>query len=354
MHALSRTPKLHREELLQYVHLPEMKTLLYPESVSGSDNPPLLKGLLRIYSELDIRSDPYVGKLRAAGHGDDSKQLRKALMSRKTYCQDQMKGLCAMAFNVYEELGPWAVERYIYICLHNFQSRQVPSIVNFEDLDEDERAYLLRAFAPLLECNVDHRRSPEDFELSPKVRVLLDCLHAEVGPGFAGLVFVQTRASVSLLAQLVSTHTRTKDRVIVGTFVGTSNHAKRKSSIAEVHNVLDQGETLDDLRYGRKNLIIATSVLEEGIDVSATNTVICFEKPANLKSFIQRRGRARSAKSKYIIMLGEGYQKNILHTWGQLENDMKQMYMDDMRRLEEIRQQEDEEGDKVFKVESTG
>ncbi|MCJ1379666.1 Dicer-like protein 2 [Xylographa soralifera] len=355
MHALSKTPKLHREELLRYVHLPEMKTLIYPESVSGSENPPLLKGLLRTYSELDIRSDPYVVKLRAASHGGYSEQLRNALLSRKTYCQDQMKSLCGMAINVFEELGSWAVELYISICLQNFQSRRVPSIANFESLDEDERAYLLRAFAPLFDSRVDDQRSPEDSELSPKVRLLLDCLNAEVGPGFAGLVFVQTRASVRLIAHLVSIHTRTKDRLIVGTFVGTSNHHKRKSNIGEVHNVLDQGETLDDLRYGRKNLIITTSVLEEGIDVSATNAVICFEKPANLKSFIQRRGRARSAKSKYIIMFREDYQKNILHTWRQLEDNMKQMYMDDMRRLEEIRQQEDEEeGGEVFKIESTG
>ncbi|MCJ1389575.1 Dicer-like protein 2 [Xylographa bjoerkii] len=355
LHAISRTPKLHREELLRYVHLPEMETLIYPEFISGSKDPPLLKGLLAIYSRLDVRTDPYVVKLRAAGHDGNSKQLRNALMKKKTYCQDQIKGLCSMAVNVHEELGPWAVELYISICLHNFQRRRVPSIINVEDLDEDERTYLLRVFAPLFESRFDDRRSPEDSELSPKVRLLLDCLHAEVGPAFAGLVFVQTRASVRLLAHLISTHNLTKDRLTVGTFVGTSNHDQRKSSIGEVHNVLDQGDTLDDLRYGRKNLIIATSVLEEGIDVSATNAVICFEKPPNLKSFIQRRGRARSSKSKYIIMLGDEDRKNMLYTWGQLEDAMKQMYMDDMRRLEEIRKQDnEEEGDKVFRVEATG
>ncbi|MCJ1405712.1 Dicer-like protein 2 [Xylographa trunciseda] len=355
LHALSKTPKQHREELLRYVHLPEMKILVYPESVSVSEDPPLLRSLLRIYSELDVRTDPYVVKLRTTGHGDNSKQIRNALMSRKTYCQDQIKRLCSMAVNVHEELGPWAAELYISTCLHNFRSRRVTSVVDFEGLDENERAYLLRAFAPLFESGADDGKSPGDAELSPKVRLLLDCLDAEGGPGFAGLVFVQTRASVRILAHLVSIHSRTKDRLVVGTFVGTSNHDQRKSNIEEVHNVLDQTETLDDLRFGRKNLIIATSVLEEGIDVSATNTVICFEKPPNLKSFIQRRGRARSARSKYIIMLSEEYQKNIVHTWSRLEDDMKRMYMDDMRRLEEIVKQENEaEGSKGFRVESTG
>ena len=52
-----------------------------------------------------------------------------------------------------------------------------------------------------------------------------------------------------------------------------------------------QTETLDDLRSGAKNLIISTSICREGIDIGACNIVICFEKPPNLKSFIQRRGR---------------------------------------------------------------
>ena len=332
-----------------------MDTIFYPESISGLETPYLLSGLRRIYYELDVRNDPYVVKLRAAGHSDESEQFRNALLKKKTYCQDQMKRFYGMAMNVHEELGSWAVDIYISTCLHNFQKRRVSSVVNFEGLDEDERAYLLRALAPLFGLRIDDRRSPRDSELSPKVRLLLEHLQAGFIPGFAGLVFVKTRAAVRLLAQLISVDSRTKDHFSVGMFVGTSNHDKRKSNVGEIHELLDQGETLNDLRYGRKNLIIATSVLEEGIDVSATNTVICFEKPPNLKSFIQRRGRARSSKSRYIIMLGDAAKKDLLHTWRTLEEHMKRMYMDDMRRLEEIRRKDtEEEGNKIFKIEVTG
>jgi ERCC4-related helicase len=52
-------------------------------------------------------------------------------------------------------------------------------------------------------------------------------------------------------------------------------------------------DMLNDFQQRRKNLIISTNVLEEGIDITACYMVICFNKPPNLKSFVQRRGRAR-------------------------------------------------------------
>lgn len=101
---------------------------------------------------------------------------------------------------------------------------------------------------------------------------------------------------------LLATHPVTKDLLRIGTFVGTSNHHARTSNISDLINASGQKETLNDLRNGTKNLIIATSVCEEGMDIAVCNVVICFEPPTSLKSFIQRMGRARSTKSKYVIM----------------------------------------------------
>lgn len=44
---------------------------------------------------------------------------------------------------------------------------------------------------------------------------------------------------------------------------------------------------------GRRNLIFATEVLEEGIDVPQCSLAVIFNLKSNLKSFIQSRGRAR-------------------------------------------------------------
>lgn len=259
-----------------------------------------------------------------------------------------------MAIAVNEELGPWASDWYILSCIDKFKKRCFTGPVNFDSLDESEWSYLNRFFALCTDCVPTASNEPEACSMTPKVQRLLNCLDTEVVDGFSGLLFVQTRASVHLLARMLSTHGRIRERLRVGTFVGTSNNDKRKSSISELLGLGDQNESLNDLRSGKKNLIIATSVLEEGIDVSACNVVLCFQKPLNLKSFIQRRGRARNSKSRFIIMVEEG-SRDAVTPWKQLEEEMKQIYMDDMRQLAKIREEEEEEqGERMFVVESTG
>ena len=134
-----------------------------------------------------------------------------------------------------------------------------------------------------------------------------------------------------------------------------SNNSQRKLKLLDLPNDDDQSETLNDLKNGTKNLIISTSVLEEGIDVSACNFVACFQLPPNLKSFIQRRGRARVRESKYILMIEEGTAASA-ETWEDLEHAMKQQYLNDARKLDDIRRQEEEadEEDRCFPVKSTG
>ena len=195
----------------------------------------------------------------------------------------------------------------------------------------------------------------DDCHLTPKVQSLMNFLEAIGTAKFSGLVFVQTRAEVAVLSQILSMHTRMHS-LAVSTFVGASGFSSRKSQMSELVDVKNQSQTLDDLREGRKNLIITTNALEEGIDVSACNVVICFDKPPNLKSFIQRRGRARMSTSKYVIMFEDGGDSRALSTWHELEAEMKQTYMDEMRRLHEIDNLEnmEEEGERSLLVEKTG
>lgn len=87
------------------------------------------------------------------------------------------------------------------------------------------------------------------------------------------------------------------------------------------------------------------------------NVVICFDRPPNLKSFIQRRGRARKAFSKYVIMFeDDGSNSSAVSTWLKLEDEMRQMYMDEMRELQELQALEniEESGKRELINESTG
>ena len=191
--------------------------------------------------------------------------------------------------------------------------------------------------------------------ITPKVRVLVEFLAKQDTSSFAGLIFVETRAEVAILSQLLMLHPFTNS-FAVSTFVGESSSSNRKFLLGELADIRNQKTTLDDLRHGLKNLVVTTNALEEGIDVSACNLVVCFQKPPNLKSFVQRRGRARKDLSKYVIMLDVMEGTVAMSQWRDLEDLMRQMYEDDMRELERLEELEAKEpyGTAEFRVESTG
>jgi ERCC4-related helicase len=178
-----------------------------------------------------------------------------------------------------------------------------------------------------------------------------------------GLIFVQQRVTVAVLSELLARHPDTKDRFQNATFVGQ----RQIYNLDELLDVKNQDQALEDFRKGKKNLIIATDVLEEGIDVSACNLVICFDSPPTLKSFIQRRGRARHKQSEYVILLpkAEGApsgrvvmapaQKK-LRRWLSGEERLRSNYQDSTRALNENARldQDDELVDYNLHISSSG
>ena len=323
-----------------------MVIAIYPEYESGYSH--LLQDLSRLHASLDIDEDPYIASLRDQDH----ERYFHVRRTRKTFCQDQMKRFIHMATNVNHELGPWMSDLYVILCIQRVQRRREAAITLLQNIEEAEKIYLSKQLNLLTLPSIeDHLRLPS-FDLSPKLDQLLGILKKEMTPNAAGIVFVKTRASAKLLSVLLAVHPQTQN-LRIGTFVGTSNNQAHKSYISDLSDAREQRETLNDLRSGVKNLIITTSVCEEGIDIAVCNVVVCFESPPNLKSFIQRRGRARSITSKYIIMFSKGQEK-LLVEWERLEIEMRQKYMDGMRDIEKIdRLEEQETGHREFRVEST-
>jgi ERCC4-related helicase len=119
----------------------------------------------------------------------------------------------------------------------------------------------------------------------------------------------------------------------------------------------EQDEFLQGFRSGSINLMVATSVLEEGVDIPNCHIVICFDAPKTLKAFIQRRGRARRQESKYLIMTLETPGDSCSHDiWQKLEASVSEAIADDLRAAEDAEALEalEEKDDLVFRIPSTG
>lgn len=85
-------------------------------------------------------------------------------------------------------------------------------------------------------------------------------------------------------------------------FIGQSNKGKRDGLTQK-----EQAEILDRFRKGKFNLLISTSVGEEGLDIPGVDLAIFYEAvPSEIRS-IQRRGRTgRERPGRVVILLMKG------------------------------------------------
>ena len=68
-------------------------------------------------------------------------------------------------------------------------------------------------------------------------------------------------------------------------------------------NFKKQEEVLRQFRRHEFNLLIATCVVEEGLDIPKCNVVYRFDFPKNFCSYVQSKGRARAKDSSYYILV---------------------------------------------------
>ena len=295
---------------------------------------------------------------REVGTDSESQfKLETTPSSFQGFSEQPLQKFMIKAKHIYEELGPWAADYFILESIARLRKAvEVEHGFSF-GRDDTERAMILEKLSPIATARVKARvAATESPKMSHKLDQLISFLVKEDEAEFSGLVFVRQRATVFVMAELLSKHPKTRNRFHCAAYVGMSNNGSRTRTIGELLDTQAQRGTLSDFREGRKNLIIATDVLEEGIDITACRLVICYDHPPNLKSFVQRRGRARQKKSKFAILVANDDTSLTFHDWQKLEEEMVRAYQDDNRRLQEVSDLEStsEVVPDKFLVESTG
>ncbi|KAH8756072.1 ATP-dependent helicase DCL-2 [Diaporthe sp. PMI_573] len=351
--ATCRSPTRHRDELLAHTQRPSMFNIEYMPKLKAplSEYTQSMIKIHEAYTSLNIMDDPYVHHLRAQNTDRSKRELENAFMKKETYVQRIMKKFCRRSVEIFRDMGSWAADWYIFEATSRLLDgvrRQDPISKYFKDA---EVVYLARIFQ-----NARIERPSETYDesvLSEKVRQVIDLLIRYEGNA-RGIVFVRERGTTVILTRVLKSHPELSKRYRVGKMVGTSFVPGVKQDFLDLP---EKGNnlSLESFRDGRLNLLVATSVLEEGIDVPACNFVVCVDRPANLKSFIQRRGRARMAQS-HLYLFEETTDTGLKKEWEALEAQMKKAYEDDLRELQNLRELEDSEVPDYpeLRVESTG
>ncbi|PPJ60352.1 hypothetical protein CBER1_10883 [Cercospora berteroae] len=346
------TPKVHRAELEKYVHPPEFQTIVFrgSEYHDQAETHNVCTALTNAARAYDIMSDPYVLELKEHSNSKAQEKLQRVLIKRDTYCLRQLRALESRAVALQDQLGTSMVQWYVSACISKFKAQPVETSILLE-LSDKERAHLL-AITDAIEQQIASFSIEGDIILSDKATKLIATLQQHADATVRCIVFVEQRVQVTALAELLRQMPATRDLYTVAAFVGTSTNTNRKLSLADLVALKDQENDLQAFREGRKNLMIATNVLEEGIDISACNLVICFDAPKNLVSFVQRRGRARKANSKYVLFVSEEEKVRGSKEWSALEAEMKARYMDDSRAV--VIEDATTEPQRTYEVPSTG
>ncbi|XP_072502589.1 ATP-dependent RNA helicase DHX58 isoform X3 [Notamacropus eugenii] len=147
-----------------------------------------------------------------------------------------------------------------------------------------------------------------------------------------GIIFTRTRQSAHALLLWLQEQPRLQQLGIRAQVLTGAGHSSQTPHMTQ----REQQEVIQRFRAGTLNLLVATSVAEEGLDIPQCNVVVRYGLLTNEISMIQARGRARANQSVYSFLAGHGSRE--LHreqTNEALEALMKQA-VSAIQRMEEI------------------
>jgi len=133
----------------------------------------------------------------------------------------------------------------------------------------------------------------------PKLEYLIEIIKHEIksNPNFKAIIFSQYRDTTQRIVEKINKI----EGIIAKSFVGQAK--KKESGLSQK----EQKKIIEEFSIGEINILCATSIAEEGLDIPEVNAVIFYEQiPSAIRS-IQRAGRtARLEKGKLIILITKG------------------------------------------------
>ena len=189
--------------------------------------------------------------------------------------------------------------RRMHMLLDLLKTQGVMPATFFLDKAEDEGRTGGRGANRFIAKPVIHnfRKAAEAIgEIHPKVGQVIDMITDRLkhNPNSRILIFPEYRYTVQNLNQLL----KNIDGVKVAPFIGQATSGKQKGMTQK-----EQLARLEQFRSGEVNVLVATSVGEEGLDVPSADLVLMYEPVPSAIRAIQRRGRTARQSSGTVKTL---------------------------------------------------
>ncbi|XP_069133916.1 uncharacterized protein [Argopecten irradians] len=172
---------------------------------------------------------------------------------------------------------------------------------------------ILRSIATqqqILKSNLKFQSESVPKEMSSSVQCLMQQLmnpeYIKWNTGIQGrqpmaLVLVKQRATATSLHTVLQDHPEIIQKgLAVEKIVGHgAGSAERGMSVAQ------QRKTLEEIKDHKFQVVIATAVAEEGIDLPECELVVSMNPPSTMTALVQMRGRARKRDSHFVIVCND-------------------------------------------------
>lgn len=373
-----RRPRLYLGNLADYVHRPTFRHVVYTQHrqyYTCHLDSPNLQVLRQVIGTMDIEQDPYVlalrEDLRKRPPGPErqrvDQKLSKVIHKKDSYTHRGLRNLEKTAHDICYDLGPWASDWFVQEAVNHGLQCASPFDGVASAWQHKEKAYLIQYLNEIKNSLVSPDPETIDSRISDKVKALLRTVAEEktrsesFNEPYSGLIFVTRRDAVLALSGILKCHPLTRDSFTIGTLVGASESSYRTTLLDITRKVVDksQADTLADFRSGDINLVVATAVAEEGLDIQACGNVIRWDIPSNMASWVQSRGRARRKRSSFVLMFEAQFDDGRVAEFEDQEMRMEEMYNKERRRIAAEMDQlqpgvDNEDADTVFRVKSTG
>ncbi len=179
----------------------------------------------------------------------------------------------------------------------------------------------------------------------PKLNAVIQILRDEfrVNPKTRIIVFTNYRDTAEMIISGLQDRNAEEEGIRAVKFIGQATKAEDKGLKQK-----EQVEIITKFKAGDYNVLVATSVAEEGLDIPATDLVLFYEPiPSAIRS-IQRKGRtARKKVGKVIVLIAKGT-KDEAYYWLSRSKEREMQ-----KRISEMRMIEIETEKAVTKTEST-